>query len=104
MNEKTAQKASLEIIRFINVPPARVYVAWTDPEQLRQWFRPENVRTRNITADVRVGGKYQWDLPSPEGEELGAFGESRELVRGKKMVFTWKGEEDEIWTTQNSIV
>jgi uncharacterized protein YndB with AHSA1/START domain len=61
MNEKTAEKTSLEIIRFINVPPARVYDAWTDPEQLRQWFGPENVRTRNITADVRVGGKYRWD-------------------------------------------
>ena len=46
MNEKTAEKTSLEIIRFINVPPARVYDAWTDPAQLREWFGPENVRTQ----------------------------------------------------------
>ena len=69
MNEKTAEKTSLEIIRFINAPPARVYDAWTDPAQLREWFGPENVRTRSITADVRAGGKYRWDLTSPEGEE-----------------------------------
>ena len=104
MNEKTAEKTSLEIIRFINVPPARVYVAWTDPAQLRDWFGPENVRTRNITADVRVGGKYRWDLTSPEGEEMSAFGEYRELVPGKKIVFTWKWDDDENWTTHNSIV
>jgi uncharacterized protein YndB with AHSA1/START domain len=32
-------------------------------------FGPENVRTRNITADVRVGGKYRWDLITEEGED-----------------------------------
>ena len=60
MNEKTAEKTSLEIIRFINVPPARVYKAWIDPVQLKEWWGPEAVRTRNLTSDVRVGGKYRW--------------------------------------------
>ena len=104
MNEKTAEKTSLEIIRFINVPPARVYDAWTDPAQLREWFGPENVRTRNITADARIGGKYRWDLTSPEGEEMSAFGEYRELVPGKKIVFTWKWDDDETWENRTSVV
>ena len=55
------------------------------------------MRTRNITADVRVGGKYRWDLTSPEGEEMSAFGEYRELIPGKKIVFTWKWDDDENW-------
>jgi len=104
MKEKTAEKTSLEIVRFINVPANRVYDAWTDPAQLRQWFGPENVRTRNISADVRVGGKYRWDLTSPEGEEMSAFGEYKELVRGKKIVFTWQWDDDEAWENRTSIV
>jgi len=104
MNKKTAEKTSLEIIRFINVPPARIYDAWTDPAQLREWFGPENVRTRNITADARIGGKYRWDLTSPEGEEMSAFGEYRELVPGKKIVFTWKWDDDETWENRTSVV
>ena len=104
MKEKTAEKTSLEIVRFINVPADRVYDAWTDPAQLRQWFGPENVRTRNISADVRVGGKYRWDLTSPEGEEMSAFGEYKELVRGKKIVFTWQWDDDEAWENRTSIV
>jgi uncharacterized protein YndB with AHSA1/START domain len=104
MNEKTAEKTSLEIIRFINVPPTRVYDAWTDPAQLREWFGPENVRTRNIIADVRVGGKYRWDLTSPEGEEMSAFGDYRELVPGKKIVFTWQWDDDEAWENRASVV
>ena len=104
MNEKTAEKTSLEIKRFINAPPARVYAAWTDPAQLRQWFGPENVRTRNITADVRVGGKYRWDVINQEGEEWAAFGEYRELAPGKKIVFTWQWDDDEAWENRTSAV
>ncbi len=36
MNEKTAEKTSLEIKRFIDAPVARVYAGWTDPAQLRE--------------------------------------------------------------------
>ena len=104
MNGKIAEKTSLEIVRFINVPANRVYEAWTDPAQLRQWFGPENVRTRNITADVRVGGKYRWDLTSPEGEEMSAFGEYKELVPGKRIVFTWRWDDDEAWENRTSVV
>jgi len=104
MNGKTAEKTSLEIVRFINVPTDRVYKAWTDPAQLKEWFGPENVRTRNISADLRVGGKYRWDLTSPEGEEMSAFGEYKELVPGKKIVFTWQWDEDETWENRSSVV
>src|SRR5437870_982467 len=104
MNEKTAEKTSLEITRFINASPARVYAAWTDPAQLRDWFVPENVRTRSITADVHVGGKYRWDLITQEGEDWAAFGEYRELVPGKKIVFTWQWDDDEAWKNVSSVV
>ena len=104
MSTKSAQKTSLEITRFINAPPDRVYRAWTDPAQLREWFRPENVRTRSIAAEVRVGGKYRWDLTTQEGEEWAAFGEYRELVPGKKIVFTWQWDDDQAWENQTSVV
>ncbi len=104
MTTKTTEKTSLEIKRFINAPPTRVYAAWTDPEQLKQWWGPEGVQTRNFNADARVGGKYRWDLVNQEGEEMSVFGEYRELIAGKKIVFTWKWDDDEAWETCNSLV
>jgi len=104
MTTKTADKTSLEIKRFINAPRARVYQAWTDPAQLKEWWGPESVRTRNLVADPRVGGKYRWDLINPEGGEMTVFGEYRELVPGKKIVFTWKWDDDENWEEHNSVV
>jgi uncharacterized protein YndB with AHSA1/START domain len=104
MTTKAAEKTSLEITRFINAPPARVYKAWTDPAELQRWFGPEDVRTIKIDADVRVGGKYRWDLVNQQGEEMGCLGEYRELVPGKKVVFTWKWDDDEAWENHNSVV
>jgi len=104
MTTKTGDKTSLQIKRFIKATPDRVYAAWIDPAQLKEWWGPEGVRTRSLVADVRVGGRYRWDLTSSQGEEMSAFGEYRELIPGKKIVFTWKWDDDENWTTHNSIV
>jgi uncharacterized protein YndB with AHSA1/START domain len=104
MTTKTGDKTSLQIKRFIKAAPDRVYAAWSDPVQLKEWWGPEGVRTRSLVADVRVGGKFRWDLTSPQGEEMSAFGEYRELIPGEKIVFTWKWDDDENWTTHNSIV
>jgi uncharacterized protein YndB with AHSA1/START domain len=101
---KTDENTRLEIRRVINAPRDRVYAAWTDPAQLKEWWGPESVRTRNLVADARVGGKYRWDLTNPEGEEMTVFGEYRELVAGKKIVFTWKWDDDDDWKTVNSVV
>ena len=104
MATKASEKTSLEIKRLINAPRNRVYAAWTDPAQLKEWWGPEGVRTRNFSADARVGGKYRWDLFNQEGEEMTVYGEYRELVPGKRIVFTWQWDDDEAWKNVSSVV
>ncbi len=104
MTTKTSEKLSLEIKRFINAPRDRVYAAWIDPAQLKQWFGPEKVQTRNLTADARAGGKFRWDLTNSEGEKMRCLGEYRELQPGKKIVFTWQWDDDEDWENHISVV
>jgi uncharacterized protein YndB with AHSA1/START domain len=71
---------------------------------MKQWFGPENVQTRDLIADARVGGEFRWDLTNPEGEKMTMRGEYRELQPGKKIVFTWHWEDDEDWKNHISIV
>src|SRR5438270_11378617 len=99
-----AEKLSLEVKRLIKAPRNRVYAAWTDPAQLKQWFGPENVQTRQLVADARVGGKFRWDLINSEGETMTCRGEYRELQPSKKIVFTWQWEDDEAWENHSSII
>jgi len=101
---RTQENVRLEIKRVIKAPRGRVYRAWTDPAQLKQWFGPENVQTRSIIADARVGGTFRWDLINSEGEEMTCHGEYRELIPGRKIVFTWQWKDDETWENHNSIV
>lgn len=100
----TKEKTRLEISRVIEAPRDRVYAAWTDPEQLKQWFGPENVKTRELVADARMGGTFRWDIINSEGEEMTMRGEFRELQPDKKIVFTWQWEDDEDWENHISIV
>ena len=95
---------TLEIRRVIKAPRDRVYAAWTDSAQLRQWFGPENVRTQNLIADAREGGKFQWDLIDSEGDQLTMLGEFRELQPDRKIVFTWQWQDDEKWENHFSVV
>ena len=104
MAAKAAEKTSLEIKRFIKASPDRVYAAWTDPAQLRQWFGPEQVTTDNLIADPRVGGRFRWDLTNSDGEKMTMEGKFRELQPGKKVAFTWKWQDDEDWENNVSIV
>jgi uncharacterized protein YndB with AHSA1/START domain len=104
MTTKAADKTSLEIKRLIKAPIDRVYSAWTDPAQLKEWFGPANVQTRDLIADARVGGKFQWDLTDSDGENMTVHGEYRELQPNKKVVFTWQWQDDENWEEHVSIV
>jgi len=104
MTTKSAENASLEIKRFINAPPARVYAAWTDPAQLKEWFGPVWVRTCELVAEPRVGGTFRWDVINCDGKEVTTQGEYRQLIPGKKIVFTWKHCDDELWENRVSIV
>ncbi len=104
MKSKTGENPALEIKRLIKAPRDRVYAAWTDPAQIKQWFGPENVQTHDFIADVRAGGKYRWELSNSEGEKMTVHGEYRELQLGKKIVFTWQWDDDEAWENQISIV
>ena len=104
MTTKGTGKLSLEVKRLIKAPRDRVYAAWIDPAELKQWFGPENVQTRELVADARVGGKFVWDLINSEGEKMTMRGEYRELQPGKRIVFSWQWEDDEDWENHISIV
>lgn len=104
MTTESPENLSLAIRRLIKAPRNRVYAAWTDPAQVRRWFGPENVKTEEFVAEVRVGGRYRWDLTNPESEKMTCEGEYLELVPDQRIVFSWQWKEDEDWEKHVSVV
>jgi uncharacterized protein YndB with AHSA1/START domain len=91
MTTKTSQAYSLKIERHIKAARKRVYEAWANPEQLKQWFGPANVQTHQIIADVRPGGEFRWDLENSDGEKMTMHGEYREVQPNRKIVLPGAG-------------
>jgi len=78
------------LTRVFKAPRDRVYAAWTDPEQMKQWSGPEEIESLAWKLDTWVGGKWRWDLRTPDGEKMAAFGEYREIRPDEKLVYTWR--------------
>jgi len=89
MDTQTAVKPSLTLKRRLNAPPAKVFAAWTDPEKVKRWMGPGEVKVLVAESDSRVGGRYRWLMRSPEGNEHDVSGVYREIIPNEKLVFTW---------------
>ena len=95
MTTKTTENLTLEIRRLIKAPRERVFEAWTNSEQLKKWFGPEDDFVVPLAkVDLRVGGQYRIQMKSPDGEFHTAVGTYREVKEPERLVFTWAWEKD----------
>jgi uncharacterized protein YndB with AHSA1/START domain len=90
-----ATERALVIERVLNAPRALVFQAWTDREHLRQWLGPRWHPARELTMDVRPGGRWRACLRSIDtGNDLWVGGVYREIVPPERLVFTFAWEEE----------
>jgi uncharacterized protein YndB with AHSA1/START domain len=82
-------KPSLTLKRRLKAPPAKVFAAWTDPEKVKRWMGPGEIKALSAECDVRSGGYYRWVMQDPAGETHEVGGIYRDVVPNEKLVFTW---------------
>jgi len=75
-------------MRVFNVPPEKVFKAWTDPELLKQWFAPLPYTTPVVETDVRPGGATLIVMRGPDGNEFPNRGVYLEVVPNERLIFT----------------
>jgi uncharacterized protein YndB with AHSA1/START domain len=64
-----------------------VFEAWAKPENLARWWGPKEFTTPVCEVDFRAGGKLRMVMRG-FGQDHGFRGVYREIVPGKKIVFT----------------
>lgn len=90
-----SQKPSLRLTRRYAVAPEKVWRAWTDPEALKCWWKPEAADCVSVAQlDVRAGGRFRIVFGGPRGTDHEVQGVYKEVVpcsetSAGKLVFTW---------------
>ncbi|HET9721555.1 MAG TPA: SRPBCC domain-containing protein [Candidatus Saccharimonadales bacterium] len=84
----------VEFERTYDAPVEKVWQAWTDPEELKQWWGPDNVTIPECEVELEVGGRFYIVMQATEamGEYAGTRwpleGRITELEPNKKLVYS----------------
>lgn len=91
MTEPTpADPTMLRIERTFNAPAEAVFDAWISTDVLKRWWAAgPDWDMPVVEVDVRVGGRLRLVMRNPNGEAFGGSGEFVEIVRPRRLVFTW---------------
>lgn len=68
---KNSKHKVLTFERVYSAPIDKVWQAWTDPEQVKQWWGPEGVLVPECIIDLRVGGQVR--IVMEAGESMGKY-------------------------------
>src|ERR1035438_5907397 len=83
------QDAVIEEV-FIAAPPARVFEALTDPNQVPRWWGHQNMyRITEWKGDVRPGGKWSSVGVGVDGTSFRVDGEYLEVDPPRVLTHTW---------------
>jgi uncharacterized protein YndB with AHSA1/START domain len=85
---ETQTKQELVIERVLDAPRDRVWRAWTEPDEIKQWWGPKDFTAPSIESDFREGGKYLWAMKSPDGQTYWNTGTFEEIVPQERLVAT----------------
>ncbi|MCF3108160.1 SRPBCC domain-containing protein [Niabella sp. CC-SYL272] len=84
--EMTSQE--VWITHVFNADPQTVFRAWTDPNQLAQWYAPDGCTITFKKADIRKGGHYHSCIHHPVHGDCWCKGTYLEMEAPRKLVFT----------------
>ena len=84
------EKSSKELLitHLFDAPPEIVFNAWTDPQQLKQWYAPEGCTIQFKSIDLKVGGEFHSCIYDPVHGECWIKGSYRKVCFPEKLVFT----------------
>ena len=91
----------VHISRFLRAPRERVFAAWTDAAQMKQWMGPVNFTCLEAESDLRIGGRYRIvmrgtppprDGEAPQERTSSASGEYLEVRPPELVRYTWNAD------------
>lgn len=83
----TDQNANtIQISKEFAVDVNKLFQAWTEPDQLKQWWHPSGNSLKDVKNDLREGGEVTYEF-----QEAGLIisGNYKQVSPNEKLVYSW---------------
>ena len=78
----------LKVVREFDAPARLVFRAYTEPELVKRWWHANRGTVTTAEIDLRVGGKWRFHMRKDDGDQMGLYGEYREIGPPQRLVNT----------------
>src|SRR5580704_3707449 len=84
----------LRITRLYDAPIQAVWDAWTDTEQVAQWWGPRGFTITTHSKDLKPGGHWKYTMHGPDGTDYPNTTHYFEVEKNSKLVYDHGGSDD----------
>jgi uncharacterized protein YndB with AHSA1/START domain len=85
-NTDNAKNRTLTIKKVFNAPVNLVWNAWTEADQILQWWAPQGMKIKVVEHNFTVGGRWKFSMPMPNGGDFVSEGTYLEIIEHQKIV------------------
>lgn len=85
--QKDPNALTMTVITEFNATPERVWQLWADPRQLERWWGPPTYPATVDAHDLRAGGRVEYHMTGPTGDQPRGFWELDEVQPPHRLVF-----------------
>jgi uncharacterized protein YndB with AHSA1/START domain len=90
----TNKSNEIRITRVYDAPVKAVWDAWTDPNQVAQWWGPRGFTITTHSKDLKVGGHWTYTMHGPDGVDYPNTTKYLEVEKHSKLVYDHGGSDD----------
>lgn len=83
-----AKSRTLSMQKVFDAPIKTVWEAWTNPDHVIQWWAPPGMPIKVEQHEFKVGGKWKYSMPMPDGNLFISEGKYLEIEPLKKIITT----------------
>ena len=89
-----SSKWDLVLTRVFDAPREMVFKAWTETQQVAQWWGPKGFTNPVCEMEVRVGGAIRIHMRAPDGMVYPMTGVFQEIATAERLVFISSALDD----------
>jgi uncharacterized protein YndB with AHSA1/START domain len=84
---KDPEALTMTLDAEFDASPERVWQLWADPRQLERWWGPPTYPATVTSHDLRRGGRVEYHMTGPEGDQPRGYWEIIEADAPHRLVF-----------------